>query len=334
MGTLLIFLQVYDDAGDYDVLNKLICAWRDAEQQTRSQCGLDSVISEYPGCIRYSDNANDGFTSTQGSRNLRHFPLSVTTEEAEELLRDSIPYDNESSFSSASASSVHKPPPLQRAVSAYDIILENDIQFSSSDTSYQPMKIGLDKEHHIVDRNSIDWDAFIAEQYAKDEMKHHHHGRELLNYDHVEWHNYFPMLGCRTEYYFRYSGTQTIPPCHGRFERGQSRTNTNHWRVMKDPIRISKRQLLELHRLLRERIAPIDDPLNPCQPDTAAKVDPDTGLVNVARPLQQPSIAHYSVFCECRNWESKWREDQQWCLTEDQVTRFYDQPYNFPSTEF
>jgi Eukaryotic-type carbonic anhydrase len=327
MGTLSFFLQVYDDAPDYDVLNKLICAWRDVEYQTRTQCGLGPITSDYPGCISYM-NDGDTTTTTQGTaRNLR-FPFVATAEEAEELLRDSIPYVKES------------PPPPPRAVSAYDIIVQN--QFSlASNASYEPLKIGLDPDYHIVDPNSFDWDSFIAEQYAKDAEKKQysngrdHHGRELMNYDHVDWFNYFGMLEVRTEYYFRYSGTQTIPPCHGRFKQGQSRTNTNHWRVMKDPIRISARQLLELHRLLRDRIAPMDDPINACQPDTAGVVDTDTGLINVARPQQQNSKPHYTVFCECRNWVSKWQEDLDWCLTsDDQVTRFYTQPYNFPSNEF
>ena len=328
MATLLIFLQVHDDAPDYDVLNKLICAWRDVEQQTRSECGLDPITSDYPGCISYTSDAttSNGGVSTQqqdATRNLRS-PFTATAEEAKELLRDSIPYKRE--------------PTQPRTVSAYDIIIQNNLHLATN-ASYEPIKIALDPDYHIVDPNSFDWDAFIAEQYENDLKKHQpgahdHHGRELMNYEHVEWFNYFPMIGCRTEYYYRYSGTQTIPPCHGRFASGQSRANTNNWRAMKDPVRISRRQLLELNRLLRERIAPIDDPINQCQSDTAGKVDPDTGMISVARPLQQLSKPHYTVFCECINWVSKWTEDQNWCLEEDQLTRFYDAPYNFPSKGF
>lgn len=321
-------MQVYDDAPDYAVLNKLICAWRGVEHQTRLDCGLEPITSDYPGCISYtSDSTSDtGSVSAQqqdAARRLRS-PFTATAEQAEELLRDSIPYKME--------------PSQPRAVSAYDIIVQNHLNLETN-ASYQPIKIGLDPDHHIVDPNSFDWDTFIAEQYENDVKKqqsgaHGHHGRELMNYENIDWFNYFPMIGCRTEYYYRYSGTQTIPPCHGRFASGQSRTNTNNWRAMKDPIRISKRQLLELHRLLRERIAPIDDPINQCQPDTAGKVDTSTGLINVARPLQQNSKPHYTVFCECVNWVSKWTEDQNWCLEQDQLTRFYDKPYNYPSVGF
>ena len=79
---------------------------------------------------------------------------------------------------------------------------------------------------------------------------------------------------------------------------------------MKDPIRIQKSQLLELERLIRERIAPPDDPVMPCQPDTAAEVSPE-GRVNVARPLQYMVVeAHHPTFCECKDWPSKWPEDR------------------------
>jgi Eukaryotic-type carbonic anhydrase len=325
LGTVLVFLEVLDNAPDYDVLNKLICAWRGVEHQTRMECGLEPITSDYPGCISYSsDSTSDtgGVTAQQNAARHLRSPFTATAEQAEELLRDSIPYNMK--------------PVQPRAVSAYDIIIQNNLNLATN-ASYEPIKIGLDPDYHIVDPNSFDWDAFIAEQYEKDLRKssaHDHHGRELMNYEHVDWFNYFPMIGCRTEYYFRYSGTQTIPPCHGRFASGQSRANTNNWRAMKDPIRISQRQLLELNRLLRDRIAPIDDPINQCQPDTAGKVDPDTGMISVARPLQQQSKPHYTVFCECANWISKWAEDLNWCLEQDQLTRFYGNPYNFPSTEF
>jgi len=100
---------------------------------------------------------------------------------------------------------------------------------------------------------------------------------------------------------------------------------------MKDPIRVSKRQVNELHRLLKERIAPPNDPLKACQPDTAAKIDPENpDRVNVARPLQETHLAHFKVFCECPNWRSKWNEDRQWCNQfPDQLERYYDHPYNF-----
>lgn len=103
---------------------------------------------------------------------------------------------------------------------------------------------------------------------------------------------------------------------------------------MKDPIRVHPRQIAEMERLLRERIAPADDSTKACENDTAAKVDSD-GHVSVARPVMQFHTIHYTVFCECENWESKWPEDREWCRLNqgDQSTRFYDQPYNFNEGE-
>jgi Eukaryotic-type carbonic anhydrase len=140
------------------------------------------------------------------------------------------------------------------------------------------------------------------------------------------------MLKVRTEYYYRYGGTQTIPPCYGR--EGFGRGHTNHWRVMKDPIRVSRRQIDELNRLLKNRIAPRDDPIRPCQPDTAgAPVQGKPDYIDVARPLQHFSELHHEVFCECYNWRSKWPEDQRWCK-QQKLVRFYDRPYNWDQNGF
>jgi Eukaryotic-type carbonic anhydrase len=300
MGTVTIFLEAYDNTPDYDVLNKLICTWRAHEEMIRAECGIDSVLSEYPGCITYSRQDNGGGVTTQG----------VSRSMIQHAADDGIP---------------------RRAMSAHDVILNNHLNMEL-DQTYEPASIVLDTDRHEVDDTNIDWNAFIAEQYMKEEENHH--GRELLNYDHVDWFNYFGMLGVRTEYYYRYSGTQTIPPCHGKYVPGGNRENTNHWRVMKDPLRISKRQLKEMHRLLRERIAPIDAPVNACKSDTAAKVNSDTGEVNVARPLQSKNDIHFVTFCECDDWQSKWLEDQEWCSIAEKKVRFYDRPYNFVANEF
>jgi Eukaryotic-type carbonic anhydrase len=304
MGTVSIFLEAYDDSPDYDVLNKLICAWRDDEEKTREECGIDSVLAEYPGCISYTRGHDDGG--------------GVTTQGTTRKLKT-----NDAGNSQHST--------RRRAVSANDLIISNHLNMAADD-SYEPAAIHLDSTRHTVDESIIDWDAFIAEQYEKDQENIH--GRELMNYEHVDWFNYFGMLGVRTEYYYRYSGTQTIPPCHGKFIVGNNRENTNHWRVMKDPLRISKRQLKEMHRLLRERIAPLGDPISSCKPDTAAKVNQETEEVNVARPLQSTSKLHYITFCECDDWPSKWIEDQNWCSLENKRERFYDRPYNFVTDSF
>ena len=50
--------------------------------------------------------------------------------------------------------------------------------------------------------------------------------------------------------------------------------------MLKDPIRIHPRQLKELKRLVGDRIAPKDDPVMSCQPDTAGKVTRDDSVLN------------------------------------------------------
>jgi hypothetical protein len=182
------------------------------------------------------------------------------------------------------------------------------------------------------DRTYYDLKKNSNNSTTKEDVAAHESFRKLLEGDEIEWFNYFPMLGVRTEYYYRYSGTSTIPPCYGQFQEN-SRKGTNHWRVLKDPIRIHPRQLKELQRLLKDRIAPMDDPVNPCQPDTAAKVNND-GTVEAARPLQYYHPAHFKVFCECKDWPSKWPEDRAWCAIEDITERFYDHPYNFDTNGF
>ena len=103
---------------------------------------------------------------------------------------------------------------------------------------------------------------------------------------------------------------------------------------MKDPLRVSRRQIDELHRLLKERIAPPDDRLRPCARDTGAKPDQnDPTKISVARPVQSTRGVHFKVFCECDDWKSKWTEDQEWCQR-DKQDRLYNHPYNFATQGF
>lgn len=83
-----------------------------------------------------------------------------------------------------------------------------------------------------------------------------------------------------------------------------------------------------MERLLRERVAGPLDPLKACQADTAARVDAD-GHVNVARPLMDTNSVHFKVFCECKDWPSKWPEDRAWCEINNVQERFYSHPYNY-----
>lgn len=117
---------------------------------------------------------------------------------------------------------------------------------------------------------------------------------------------------------FRYEGTLVVPPCWEHV----------HWRVMKDPIRVHPRQIAELTRLMKERIAPQGDP-NSCQPDTAGvQVN---GEFRLNREIQYTREGHRKEFCECADWGSQFEGDQKWCQNwrTDNHTRFYVKPYNF-----
>jgi carbonic anhydrase len=313
MGTVAIFLQAYDDAAPYRYLDKVICQWRRREYEIRKECDLDPVDSTYPGCFPLKRNLRESSSSSSGkSKNDKRLPFDT--------VEDVIIYNHQNR---------NKP-------------------------NYTDVKIHMD-DINWAPAEDKDWDAWILEQsnQMREEeelyhrMKQIEHGgnhtealhekyRQLLQYDEMDWFSYWPMLGVRTEYYFRYSGSQTIPPCYGNFNE-ESRTETNHWRVMKDPIKISHRQLKELKRLIGDRIAPSDDPVNPCKPDTAAKVSRDDGgrIVDVeaARPLMEWHRVHFKTFCECKDWGSKWPEDREWCLEEDIEKRFYENPYNFESSD-
>jgi len=314
-----IFMNAYDDAPPYRFLDKIICQWRRKEYEVRKECGMQPINTTYPGCFPLK-------------RNLRR----KTVEQTDEL--DAI--------LQSTKRAVKNHPHIR---TAEDVIIHNDQH--RDNPNHKNMKIYMDAINWGPPEEK-DWEAFIEEQskQMKDEedlykrlkqMQYggnhtdelHEHFRRLYQYDELEWFNYWPMLGVRTEYYFRYSGSQTIPPCYGNFQT-ESREETNHWRVMKDPIRIHPRQLNEMKRLVAERIAPKGSVVNECQPDTAAKVkrDPITNQVvdiAAARPLQEWHSVHFKTFCECKDWPSKWPEDRHWCTVEDISERFFDKPYNF-----
>ena len=286
MAAVSVFLEEVDDSPDNDVLNRIICQWRESEEEIREVCGLASVKTHYPGCYYYTREAD--------ARRLRKEKASGGV----------------------------------GPKSAADLILGNRLK------RYSQKTILLDHNDDDDDDSVLfDWDAFIK-SYLEASDDESPKIRHLMDYDHVgPWFNYFPMLDVRTEYYYRYSGSQTVPPCYGEWFVGNDRRQTNHWRVMKDPIRVSRRQIDEMHRLLRERIAPFDDPVRPCQPDTAAKRFPNSTRVSVARPIQSTRGVHFKVFCECADWTSKFPEDQKWCEM-DKLDRFYRHPYNFETDTF
>ena len=144
--------------------------------------------------------------------------------------------------------------------------------------------------------------------------------RHLLNYDHIAYDAYEWLRAVKTEYYFRYEGTFTTPPC----------SEVAHWRVLKDPIRVHPDQIKELERLLARRISPKGSMFKECQNDSAGKLRPGRqgDAVDLNRPLQSLHTLHRMVFCECKDWKSNFDEDIQWCR-KDINTRLYDAPYGY-----
>jgi len=317
MAAISIFMNAYDNAPPYRYLDKIICQWREKEHNVRQQCGLDPIQSSYPGCFQLMKMQRSHGLGRD--RNLR----------TDGTAKNDINYTK------------------HRVRTVADTIYHN--QLLGQDSNNTQLLLQMD-EINFSPAEEKDWEAWIVEQSKKMNeeeelyqrlLEEEYDGvhtddlhRRLIEGDATEWFNYWPLLGVRTEYYYRYQGTATIPPCYGNDTRS-SRRGSNHWRVMKDPIRIQTKQLLELERLIRDRIAPPDDPIMPCQPDTAAKVS-DDGRVDVARPLQYTDDdVHDVTFCECKDWPSKWPEDRAWCAATDDVEeRLYLTPYNFETDGF
>lgn len=178
----------------------------------------------------------------------------------------------------------------------------------------------------IVRQENFEEKGLMDEDEYFDELMTSYRERALQtaqaeNYDDIPWWPYEWFLKVGTEYYFRYEGTQTVPPCY----------DTAHWRVYKDPIRVAPHQMRELERLIAWRTG------GDCAIDTAGKPTDTPDRVDVSRPLQSYHKQHRMVFCECKDWPSKFPADRQWCRNwqiTDAGGRLIENPYNFPSDGF
>jgi len=179
-------------------------------------------------------------------------------------------------------------------------------------------KVILRKEN--FDEDGEDEDVYFQRLY--NDYKHRSMQEVIheIDYEDVEYWPYEWMLKVGTEYYYRYEGTQMVPPCW----------EVVHWRVMKDPIKVHKRQIRELNRLLAWRRSPSG--ANRCQPDTAGVLSRNGKRVALNREIQYYHTQHRKVFCECKDWPSKFEGDQEWCKNWKEDTagdRFYKTPYSF-----
>jgi hypothetical protein len=176
------------------------------------------------------------------------------------------------------------------------------------------------REENFRESEESDED-FFARVYT--DYKHREAQADIhdIDYDDVPYWPYEWLVKVETEYYFRYEGTMIVPPCW----------EVVHWRVMKDPIRVPQRQIDELNRLLAWRISP-----DSCEPDSAGRVSKDGNKVDLNRDVQYMHLLHRLVFCECKDWPSKFPNDREWCANWRDTSgadarRFYETPYSFDS---
>lgn len=78
---------------------------------------------------------------------------------------------------------------------------------------------------------------------------------------------------------------------------------------MRRPIKVAPSQIRALEHLLSERIDP-----HTCKAYTAGRPrEGNSKAVDVNRPLQNKRHSHKAVYCECLDWESRFRVDREYC---------------------
>jgi Eukaryotic-type carbonic anhydrase len=175
-------------------------------------------------------------------------------------------------------------------------------------------KFLLSKENFVPIEE--DEQTYFDRQYSEHQRRNQQTVHDV-DYEDLDWAPYEWLFRVETEYYFRYEGTMVQPPCW----------EVIHWRPLKDPIRVHKRQIDELNRLMAWRLNP-----DTCARDTAGIVSADSSRIEAHREIQYMHDQHRFVFCECKDWPSKFKGDREWChrWNEDtSYTRFYEHPYSF-----
>jgi hypothetical protein len=197
MATVSVFMEAYDDAPPYPYLDKVICQWRRKEYNTRLQCGLDPVESTYPGCFPL-------FRDRAALKEDRNGNLRLERQIEEESKHDT--WDDDDAVNQGQI----PPNTLKPFKTVADIFYFNAMTGRNStleleDANYDPAE-------------TKDWEAWVTEQSQKmqqqqeiyhklrdndyggkhsDEM--HEHYRRLIMGDEMEWYNYWPLVGVRTE---------------------------------------------------------------------------------------------------------------------------------------
>lgn len=194
MATVSVFMDVgkeNDHYAPYPFLDKVICQWRRAEYSVRQQCGLAPVASTYPGCFPLFRDRN---LKTNNDNNLRN-----------RKIEDIVP-DDDALFIDDRPSNGTKPPFKTVAdILYFNAATGRNSTLDLEDANYDPAE-------------EKDWAAWILEQSKKmqqqEELYHklkdndyggkhsdemHEHYRRLIQGDEMEWFNYWPLIGVRSE---------------------------------------------------------------------------------------------------------------------------------------
>lgn len=79
---------------------------------------------------------------------------------------------------------------------------------SVANETYQPKTVQFyDEDYNLTRWDEDEWQNFITQLVQEEEDVKQEH-RRLIDYSEAPYTTYFPMIGCRSEYFFRYSGTQ------------------------------------------------------------------------------------------------------------------------------
>jgi len=194
MGTVSVFMNAYEDAPVYRYLDKIICQWRRREYEIRRECGLEPIEGNYPGCFPLKRERE------RRERKVRH-RRTTTTEDK--------PYSQEKS---------------RQFQNVADVLFYNERH--KDDPDHKTVRVDLnenDKKEAADDNDDENrWTSWIEDQSLKmneeDELYHtlkdrdfggnhteelHQQFRDLLEGNEIPWFNYWPMIGARTEYYYR-----------------------------------------------------------------------------------------------------------------------------------
>jgi len=196
MASVSVFMEAYDDAPPFRMLDKIICQWRRKEYNVRLQCGLDPVNSTYPGCFPLFRDRN---LNEQDIDNTDYLRARPTDESDSTTAYDDISDEEHVAFNR------RKPFQTVADIINFNYQTGRNSTIELEEANYDPAE-------------DIDWAKWIAEQSEKmqqedglyhklknndyggnhtDEM--HEKYRQLVMGDELEFHNYWPLIGVRTE---------------------------------------------------------------------------------------------------------------------------------------